>query len=74
MTTVLNAYKVPHQINDQGIVVRIQLRDKWHDVTAVEIVPFFKEGQDAAREIAGHELYFFTAEGILDLVSELKIH
>ncbi|ABW67488.1 hypothetical protein [Desulfosudis oleivorans] len=73
---VLDSYQIPHQINEQGVVVRIQVEEKWHDVTAIEIVPLLRENAvdvTAPREVTAHEIYFFTAEGVLDLVSELRI-
>ncbi|MDY6824452.1 MAG: hypothetical protein SWH68_11755 [Thermodesulfobacteriota bacterium] len=72
---VLKAYEIPHQVNDQGVVTRIQVRDQWHDVTAFEIVPVIAgEEGDAAGRFRGHKLYFFTAEGVLELVSDLTVH
>lgn len=70
---VLTSYKILHEINDQGTVIRIYMGDKWMDITAIEIVPVLKEADDKSRRVAAHELYFFTADGILDVVSELTI-
>lgn len=76
---VLNAYKVPYQVNEQGVVARIQVQGKWHDVSAVEIVPLLinetsDAGSGATAQLKGHEIYFFTPEGILDLTSDLTVH
>ncbi|MDY6906533.1 MAG: hypothetical protein SWH61_17825 [Thermodesulfobacteriota bacterium] len=73
---VLTAYNIPYQVNDQGVVTRIQVRDQWQDVTAIEIVPLVDRETDsgAPSRIRGHQLYFFTVDGILDLFSDLTIH
>ncbi|HOG12118.1 MAG: hypothetical protein PHW80_06870 [Smithellaceae bacterium] len=70
---VLRSYKIPHEVNDQGVVVRINMNDRWMDVTAIEIVPMLREAEDRSRQVAAHELFFFTADGILDVVSALTI-
>ena len=70
---VLKSYKILHEINEQGVVIRINMDEKWLDVTAIEIVPVLKEAADKRQQVTAHELYFFTANGILDLVSELTI-
>lgn len=70
---VLTSYKIPHEISDQGAVIRIHMGDRWMDVTAIEIVPVLKESADKTRQVIAHELFFFTTDGILDVVSELTI-
>jgi hypothetical protein len=70
---VLTSYKILHEINEQGVVIRINMDEKWMDITAIEIVPVLKEAADKRQQVAAHELYFFTANGILDVVSELTI-
>ncbi len=70
---VLTSYKILHEINEQGVVFRLNMDDKWLDITAIEIVPVLKEAADKRQQVAAHELYFFTADGILDVVSELTI-
>lgn len=70
---VLTSYKILHEINEQGAVVRINVDNKWMDITAIEIVPVLKESADKTQQVAAHELYFFTADGILDVVSALTI-
>ena len=70
---VLTSYKIPHEQNTEGVVVRINMDAKWMDVTAIEIVPVLQEAADKRQQVAAHELYFFTADGILDVVSELTI-
>lgn len=69
---VLSSYKIPHDVNNQGVVVRINMDNKWMDVTAIEIVPVLKESA-GSQQVAAHELFFFTADGILDVVSALTI-
>jgi hypothetical protein len=70
---VLSSYKIPHEVNDQGTVVRINMDNQWMDITAIEIVPVIKESADKSQQVAAHELFFFTADGILDVVSALTI-
>jgi len=70
---VLTSYKIAHEQNTEGVVVRINMDDKWMDVTAIEIVPVLQEAADKRQRVAAHELYFFTVDGILDVVSELTI-
>jgi hypothetical protein len=70
---VLTSYKILHETNDQGAVIRLHMGDKWMEVTAIEIVPVLKESADKTNQVAAHEIYFFTADGILDVISELTI-
>jgi hypothetical protein len=70
---VLTSYSVPYEVNAQGVVVRINMDGRWLNVTAIEIVPVLKEVADKHQQVAAHELLFYTANGILDLVSELTI-
>jgi hypothetical protein len=70
---VLTSYTVPHERNAQGAVVRINMDGHWRDVTAIEIVPVLKEGVDKNQQVVAHELFFYTSDGILDVVSELTI-
>jgi len=69
---VLSSYKIPHERNAQGAVVRINLEGKWVDIISIEIVPVLQAAADKQQVIA-HELYFYSSGGILDLVSELII-
>ncbi len=73
VTMVLEGYEIPFQVNPQGVVVRIQVNDRWQDVTAIEIVPVMETDAAGSRRLVAHELYFFTAEGILDITSDLVI-
>ena len=70
---VLTSYGIPHERNAQGVVVRIKMNGQWLDVTAIDIVPVLKEGADKRQQVVAHELFFYTANDILDLVSELTI-
>jgi hypothetical protein len=70
---VLASYKIPYEMNARGIVVRINLDGKWLAVTTIEIVPLLRETADHRRQVTAHELYFYTADGILDLISEMTI-
>lgn len=70
---VLASYKIPYERNAQGAIVRINMERNWLNINAVEIVPILKESADKRQQVTAHELYFYTADGILDLVSELVI-
>jgi len=70
---VLSSYKIPHEVNDQGAVVRINMDHRWLAVTAIEIVPVLRESPDHSQQVWAHELFFFTTDGILDVVSALTI-
>lgn len=72
ITQVLNTYGIAHQRDPQGAVVRIQVDNRWLDVTTIEIVPVVAElaGQ---QQVTAHELIFTTSGGVLELRSELKI-
>jgi hypothetical protein len=70
---VLTSYKIPYERNDQGMVIRINMESKWLDITSIEIVPVLQESADKRRQVIAHELYFYTPDGLLDLVSELII-
>ena len=72
---VLTSYAIPHERNEQGVVVRIKTDGRWLDVTTIEIVPVLKKAGDKRQQVAAHELFFYTANGgILNLLSELTIH
>ena len=70
---VLTSYKIPHERNTQGVVVRIKMGGQWLSIKTVEIVPIVKEGSDRRQHVIAHELFFYTDNNILDLVSELTI-
>jgi hypothetical protein len=70
---VLTSYGVAYERNAQDIVVRINMDGQWQNVTSIEIVPIIKEGSEKQQKVAAHELFFFTANGILDLLSDLVI-
>jgi hypothetical protein len=73
VSRVLTSYSIPHERNVEGVVVRINVDDKWLEVTAIELVPVLKEAADKRQQIAAQELLFYTSGGILDLVSEMII-
>ncbi len=73
VTRVLNSYAIPYERNAEGVVVRINMNGQWLDVTSIEIVPVLKEAADKQQHVAAHEIFFYTANDILDLVSELII-
>jgi hypothetical protein len=70
---VLTSYKIPHELNPQGIVVRVKIEERWLVIKQIEIIPLLKESADKSQSVAGHELYFYTANNILNLESELTI-
>ena len=70
---VLTSYSIPHERNAQGVVVRIHADGKWLDVTTIDIVPVLTETSGKNQQITAHELLFYTANGTLDLLSELTI-
>ena len=74
VTQVLTSYTIPHERNEQGAVVRIKMDGQWLAVSTVEIVPVLRESADKNQQVMAHELLFYTANGILDLLSELTIH
>jgi hypothetical protein len=73
ITRVLSSYAIPHECNQKGAVVRIMMDGQWQNVTAIEIVPVLKEAAEKQQQVTAHELLFYTANGILDLLSELTI-
>jgi hypothetical protein len=70
---VLVSYHIHHERNDNGTVVRINIDGQWRIVTAIEIVPLLKEAAYNHQQVVAHELFFYTDNGILDLVSALTI-
>jgi hypothetical protein len=70
---VLTSYKIPHEKNDQGAIVRINMEGQWLSIKAIEIIPIIKESADKRQHVVAHELFFYTDDNILDLVSELTI-
>jgi hypothetical protein len=73
VSRVLTSYSISHERNVEGVVVRINVDDKWLEVTAIEIVPVLKEAADKRQQVTAQELLFYTSGGILDLVSEMII-
>ncbi|MGA2526973.1 MAG: hypothetical protein ABSF79_10200 [Smithellaceae bacterium] len=70
---VLTSYKIPHEKNDIGAIVRINMEGQRLSIKAIEIIPLTKESADKRRHVVAHELFFYTDNNILDLVSELTI-
>lgn len=69
---VLSSYKIPYQTTDQGIVARLHIEDRWHDVDQIEIVPVTREA-DGGYQVIAHEIFFYSKGEILHLVAETKI-
>ena len=72
VSRVLHSYEVAYQTNQEGIVTKIQMGGNWHDVNRIEIVPLVRE-REGGLEVVGHEIFFFTEDEILHLVSALTI-
>lgn len=73
VTRVLTSYKIPFENNSQGVVVRINMEGKWQNIQKIEIVPVTKASDDKSEHVVAHELFFYTNDKILDLVSEMTI-
>ena len=69
---VLGSYNIPHQLTEEGVVIRLQIGNDWLDVNRIEIVPLVREGGQGL-DVMGHEIFFYTEGQILLLVSELAI-
>ena len=69
---VLHFYSIPCQRTEQGVVTRLQMGSKWLDVHRIEIVPLARQGEDGLR-VTGHDIFFYTEDEILHLVSALTI-
>jgi hypothetical protein len=69
---VLSSYKIPYQTTEQGIVGRLHIEDRWHDVDQIEIVPVTRQ-VDQGYQVIAHEIFFYSEGEILHLVSEVKI-
>ena len=69
---VLSSYKIPYQTTEQGIVARLHIEDRWHDVDQIEIVPLTRK-VDGGYQVIAHEIFFYTEGEMLHLVSEVKI-
>jgi hypothetical protein len=70
---VLKAYAIPYEQSAKGAVLRINVDDKWLDITGIEIIPILQETADQRKQVIAHEIFFYTASGVLDLMSELTI-
>jgi hypothetical protein len=70
---VLTSYNIPYERDSQGVVVRINVDGQWLNVTAIEVVPVLQETTDKHQQVSAHELFFHTADGIMNVVSELII-
>ena len=73
VSRVLTSYAIPHERNVEGVVVRINVDNKWLTVNTIEIVPVLQEAADKRQQITAQELLFYTSGGILDLVAEMTI-
>ena len=72
VTRVLESNNIPYQLISDGIVGRLKIEGKGVDVSRIEIVPVANEdGNDF--QVTGHELFFYTKDQILHLVSSLII-
>jgi len=70
LSQVLDSYRVPYEKNQEGMVVRIQVENRWYRIQTVEIVPVTSpDGKDPA--VTGHEIFFYTDGGIFHIVTPL---
>lgn len=70
LARVLDFYGIPNVRNKDGMVVRIQVGDRWLDIRSVEIVPVTAPaGQDPA--VTGHEVFFFTDGGVFHILTPM---
>jgi hypothetical protein len=69
---VLSSYNIPYQTTDQGIVARLHIEDRWHDVDQIEIVPVTRN-VDGGYQVIAHEIFFYSEGEILHLVSAVNI-
>ena len=69
---VLSSYKIPYQITEQGIVARLHIENRWYDVNQIEIVPVTRE-VDGGYQVIAHEIFFYTEDEILHLVSAVTV-
>jgi hypothetical protein len=70
---VLTSYAIPHERNTQGVVTRISMDSRWLNVDTIDIVPITAEASDKHQRLSYHELLFHTADGTLDLLSDLAV-
>ena len=69
---VLSSYKIPYQTTEQDIVAGLHIKNRWHDVNQIEIVPVTRQ-VDGGYQVIAHEIFFYAESEILHLVSEVKI-
>ncbi len=72
VTRVLEYNSIPYQLTSDGIVGRLKIQGQWVEVNRIEIVPVSNEDGNDFR-VTGHELFFYTKDQILHLVSSLII-
>ncbi len=72
VTRVLEYNNIPYQLTPDGIIAGLKIEGKWIEVNRIEIVPVANEdGSDL--QVTGHELFFYTKDQILHLVSSMII-
>lgn len=70
LASVLDSYGIPHVRNEDGMVVRFQVGNRWYDIRTVEIVPVTDpQGKDMG--VTGHEVFFFTDEGVFHILTPM---
>jgi hypothetical protein len=71
---VLDGYRIPYRLDNGGMVSAIRVKDVWHPVASITIVPEV-ERQGDFMVVRGHNLYFQpVGRGTpLHLFSDLKI-
>ncbi len=72
VTRVLDNNNITYQLTSDGVVGRLKLQGQWVEVNRIEIVPVEDERGDDPR-VTAHELFFYTKDQTLHLVSSLII-
>ena len=71
---VLNSYGISFKKNQQGVVIKISLGEKWYELERIEIIPQI-DGSGRPVSGGGHEIYFITSDRqVLMLLSNIRIH
>ena len=69
---VLESNNIAYQLTSDGIVGGLKIEGQWVEVNRIEIVPVEDERGNDPR-VTEHELFFYTKDQILHLVSSLII-
>lgn len=67
---VLDRYGIGYQADADGVITSINIDGASHSVIRVDIAPVF-ETQESDLNLLGHEIYFFTESGTLQLFTAM---